>query len=163
MKAVTGQAAQEAYPDPVEHCDICRWQESCDKRRRDDDHHCLVAGISKLQINELSQHGIATVHGFAGMPLPLAWKPDRGSADTYGRIREQARIQVEARQTGEGKFELLPVENGLGLTRLPEPTDGDIFSTLKAIRSSASMALSTCSATCSPMKTASPLTGMNGP
>ncbi len=61
------------------------------------------------------------------MPLPLDWKPDRGSADSYARIREQARIQVEARAAGVSKFELLPVEAGFGLTRLPEPSDGDIF------------------------------------
>ena len=30
-------------------------------------------------------------------------------------------------QAGAGKFELLPVEPGFGLTRLPEPSDGDIF------------------------------------
>ena len=127
LKSLTEQAAEETYPDPKAHCDICRWREACDKRRRDDDHLCLVAGISKLQINELKQRGIATVQGLAGMPLPLNWKPDRGSAESYGRIREQARIQVEARQTGEGKFELLPVENGFGLTRLPDPSVGDIF------------------------------------
>jgi len=57
----------DAYPDPKEHCDICRWREPCDKRRRDDDHLCLVAGISKLQINELKQRGIATVQSLAGI------------------------------------------------------------------------------------------------
>ncbi len=127
LESLGGQAAKETYPDPIEHCDICRWRESCDKRRRDDDHLCLVAGISKLQINELKQRGIVTVQNLADMPLPLTWKPDRGSADTYGRVREQARIQVEARETGEARYELLPVENGFGLTRLPEPTGGDIF------------------------------------
>src|ERR1700676_50480 len=98
------------YPDPIEHCDICRWREACDKRRRNDDHLCLVAGISKIQINELKARGIATVQGLSGMSLPLDWKPDRGSADSYIRIREQARIVVEARAAGAGKFELLPVE-----------------------------------------------------
>lgn len=63
----------------------------------------------------------------AGMALPLDWKPDRGSAGFYTRVREQARIQVEARETGEPRFELLPVEAGFGLTRLPEPSEGDIF------------------------------------
>lgn len=127
LNAITERGSQETYPDPVEYCDICQWRESCEKRRREDDHLCLVAGISKLQINELAQRGIATVDTLAGMPLPLTWKPDRGSADSYGRIREQARIQVEARKDGEGRFELLPVENGFGLTRLPEPSGGDIF------------------------------------
>ncbi|MEK7691192.1 MAG: TM0106 family RecB-like putative nuclease, partial [Bdellovibrionota bacterium] len=127
LTSLTEQETEETYPDPKEHCDICQWREACDKRRRDDDHLCLVAGISKLQINELKQRGIATLQGLAGMPLPLDWKPDRGSAESYGRIREQARIQVETRETGEEKFEVLPVENGFGLTRLPEPSEGDIF------------------------------------
>ncbi len=115
------------YPDPIEHCDICRWRQTCEKRRHGDDHLCLVAGISKIQINELNQRGITTVRGLAGMPLPLDWKPDRGAAESYGRIREQARVQIEGREAGEGKFELFPVETGFGLTRLPEPSDGDIF------------------------------------
>jgi len=117
----------DTYPDPIEHCDICRWREACDQRRHSDDHLCLVAGISKIQINELKARGIATVQGLAGMPLPLDWKPARGSADSYTGIREQARIVVEARTTGVGKFELLPVESGFGLTRLTEPSDGDVF------------------------------------
>jgi uncharacterized protein len=119
--------AANTYPDPVAHCDICRWREMCDKRRRVDDHLCLVAGISKVQISELKQRGISTVERLAGMPVPLNWKPDRGAADSYVRVREQARIQFEARQAGAGKFELLPVEAGFGLTRLPEPSPGDIF------------------------------------
>ncbi len=134
LTALAEQETEETYPDPKEHCDICRWREDCDKRRRDDDHLCLVAGISKLQINELKQRGIATLQGLAGMPLPLDWKPDRGSADSYGRIREQARIQVEARETGEEKFELLPVESGFGLTRLPKPSEEDVVLDLEGDR-----------------------------
>jgi uncharacterized protein len=127
VTAMAGPEIAGTYPDPIEHCDICRWREACDKRRRDDDHLCLVAGISKIQINQLKGHGIATVQDLAGVPLPLQWKLDRGSADSYVRIREQARIVVEARAAGAGKFELLQVEAGFGLTRLPEPTDADVF------------------------------------
>ena len=115
------------YPEPIAHCDICRWRVACDKRRRDDDHLCLVAGISKVQINELRHHNVSTVQALAAVPLPLEWKPDRGSIELYARVREQARIQVEARESGEPKFELLPVQASFGLTRLPEPSEGDIF------------------------------------
>jgi predicted RecB family nuclease len=115
------------YPDPVEHCEVCRWRGVCEQRRRDDDHLCLVAGISKLQINELTQQGFPTVKALAAMPRPLGWKPKRGSARSYPRIREQARIQVETREAGELRFELLPVQADFGLTRLPEPSKGDIF------------------------------------
>ena len=125
--AMAALPAGDTYPDPIEHCDICRWREACDQRRHSDDHLCLVAGISKIQINELKSRGIATVQSLGAMPLPLAWKPDGGSADSYVRVREQARIVAEARAAGTGKFELLPVEIGFGLTCLPEPSDGDVF------------------------------------
>ena len=61
------------------------------------------------------------------LPLPLDWKPERGSVKSYTRVREQARLQVEARESGARKFELLPIEVGFGLTRLPEPSEGDVF------------------------------------
>jgi predicted RecB family nuclease len=115
------------YPDPKEHCDICRWSLKCDAKRRVDDHLCLVAGISKLQINELKSRSVTTTAALASMPLPLQWKPERGSAQTYERIREQARLQFEARTKGAPVYELLMPQPGFGLSRLPEPSPGDIF------------------------------------
>src|SRR2546425_9504648 len=51
LVALAEEEPQETYPDPKEHCAVCRWREACDKRRRHDDHLCLVVGgISKLQI-----------------------------------------------------------------------------------------------------------------
>ncbi|MER9335797.1 TM0106 family RecB-like putative nuclease [Mesorhizobium sp. M0293] len=97
------------------------------KRRRADDHLCLVAGISKVQINELKTRGVGAMESLAAMPLPLQWKPERGSAHSYERVREQARLQVEARASGNLGFELLPVEAGFGLSCLSEPSDGDVF------------------------------------
>src|SRR6202043_2224054 len=39
-----GQAGGvQTYPDPVDHCRICRWIDVCELRRRQDDHLCLVA------------------------------------------------------------------------------------------------------------------------
>ena len=88
-------------PDPREHCEICRWQERCDARRRKDDHLSLIAGATKVQIEELKRQGINTATALGAMPVPLAWKPSRGAAPSYERIREQARIQVEGRDAGK--------------------------------------------------------------
>ena len=125
---------QETYPDPREHCDICQWREACDGRRRTDDHLCLVAGISRLQINELKLQDIITLKALAEQPLPLPWKPTRGSVEGYSRVREQARIQVEGRESGENRYEALPVEPGFGFTRLPPPSLGDVFFDLEGDR-----------------------------
>lgn len=131
-KLATESAAQEGvtietYPDPIDHCEICRWYSTCDKRRRDDDHLSFVAGISRNQITELKEQGIPTLAAFSQMPVPMTWKPQRGAVQSFEKSREQARLQMEARTSGEIKYELLPVEEGFGLCSLPEPNPGDIF------------------------------------
>jgi hypothetical protein len=125
--AIGAEVAAEIYPDPKEHCDTCRWQDRCDKRRRADDHLSLVAGITKVNIDELKRHGVDTVAALATMTSPMPWKPTRGAAQSYNRVREQARIQIEGRKAGTVLYELLPVASGFGLARLPEPTAGDVF------------------------------------
>lgn len=117
----------ETYPEPVPHCDICRWWQRCDRQRRADDHLSLVAGISKMQRNEIKSWGVDTLKGLAQVPLPLEHRPARGSSETYERVREQARVQLEARVTQEPVYELLPIINGKGFCSLPASSAGDIF------------------------------------
>ena len=115
------------YPEPVEHCDICTWKPVCNKRRRDDDHLSLVAGLTKLQGVELESRGVQTLAALAELALPIDWKPERGTTASYERLCAQARLQLEARQTGVIPYELLVAEAGVGLSLLPEPNDGDVF------------------------------------
>ncbi len=124
---VDAQAVDSPYPEPKGHCDICRWEARCEKRRRADDHLCLVAGISGSHTAELQRRGITTVSALASMALPLSWKPDRGSGQTYERLCEQARLQVAGREAEQVLHELLPVVPGFGLALLPAPSPGDIF------------------------------------
>jgi uncharacterized protein len=126
-QAVKSDQPVQVYPEPKPFCDVCRWQERCDAKRRKDDHLSLVAGVSKLQIAELSKRAIATRAKLAMTPAPLTFKPDRGSAKALERVREQARIQVEGSTAGRVLYELLQPEAGFGLARLHEPSQGDIF------------------------------------
>lgn len=118
---------EHTYPEPVPQCDICRWWSACEKRRRADDHLALVAGISRLQRKQLGEWGVETLADLAALPLPLEHKPNRGSVDSYVRVREQARVQLEARESGAPVYELLQLEPDRGLARLPQPSAGDIF------------------------------------
>lgn len=132
VKAAAEAAAADdfdtkTYPDPKTHCDICRWQNQCDQRRRSDDHLCLVAGISKNQISELQANGFGTTKALAMMPSPMPFTPQRGSPLSFEKAREQAAIQVEARETGENRFVLLDIVPEFGLAALPEPSPGDVF------------------------------------
>lgn len=122
----------DTYPEPTDHCGVCRWWTECDRRWRRDDHLSLTAGISRLQRKQLIEWEVPTVESLARMPIPLARAPLHGSKDGYTRIREQARIQVAGRNQKAPIHELLPIEGGRGLCRLPEPSSGDIFFDLES-------------------------------
>jgi len=127
LEASVDGEPQQTYPDPVAHCAICTWRRTCEERRRSDDHLSLVAWISKSQIDELADHGVTNVAQLAQVSVPLQWKPQRGSAAAIERVREQARLQVEARTGGTIPYEMIACEDGFGLSQLPEPSAGDIF------------------------------------
>jgi predicted RecB family nuclease len=118
------------YPEPVEHCEICRWLMQCKDKRRADDHLSLVAGITRLHRRELEAHEIRTLAQLARVVIePFPFKPGRGSVEGLIRMREQARLQLESRDRDIPLFELRDIAetHDEGLCRLPEPSPGDIF------------------------------------
>ncbi|MBV8227126.1 MAG: TM0106 family RecB-like putative nuclease, partial [Verrucomicrobia bacterium] len=113
--------------EPVVHCDICRWWPECDAQWRKNDHLSLVAGISRLQRKQLCAWEVNTVEQLAALPLPIQNRPEFGSKEGYAKVREQARVQVAARNQAQPVYEVLEVTNEHGLSLLPEPSLGDIF------------------------------------
>ena len=122
-------------PEPVEHCDVCRWSVECARARRRTDDLALVAGISARQRRGLREHAVDTRRGLAGLELPILWKIPGAGTEALARVRDQARIQVQGEREGRTLYELLPPrrdrEGGLapnlGLLSLPEPSPGDLF------------------------------------
>lgn len=127
LKQAIEDRAESTYPEPNPHCEVCRWWRECDVRWRRDDHLSLVAGITRLQRKQLILWGTTTLSQLAALPLPLRERPLHGSADGYVAAREQARVQLASRYKDRPLFETLEIEPGFGLTRLPEPSPGDIF------------------------------------
>jgi predicted RecB family nuclease len=122
------------YPEPVEHCRVCRWYGLCADRRRADDHLSLVAGISRAQRTHLVEAELPTRQALgaseAGTPVREIGQP------ALERIRNQARIQVAGEAAGHVLYELVdpeppepdasgPLRRGLAL--LPEPSRNDLF------------------------------------
>ena len=60
----------ETYPEPVDHCTICDWKQSCAEQRRADDHLSLVAGITRGQRRRLVARDVATMADLAALGLP---------------------------------------------------------------------------------------------
>ena len=115
------------YPAPCDKCSQCRWRGLCDERRLKDDHLSQVAGISKLQIRKLETANVTTLAALATLapdtPIP------RLNPDTLARLANQARLQHQARETGQRHVERLPAVAGelRGFGRLPRPDAGDLF------------------------------------
>ena len=130
VKARLEEAARngaDTYPEPCEHCNVCDWWSTCYKKRHDDDHLSLVAGITQGQRSELTEWGLDTLERFGREPLDAGVKPSRGSRESLDNARHQAHVQLKDRTSLEPYFEMLPVSEGSGLTRLPEPDAGDLF------------------------------------
>lgn len=125
LEEALANAPAGTYPDPVPHCDVCRWWPRCDARRRADDHLSLVAGLGRLHAVELERQGVSTLAALAEAALDE--RPQRGSPEALESLRAQAAIQLLARGTARPEHELLPAAEGRGLARLPAPTSGDVF------------------------------------
>ena len=64
----------------------------------------------------------------AVLPIPLKQRPKHGSREGIERVREQARVQVRDAPRNRLVHEaLLPVAEGMGFCRLPEPSADDVF------------------------------------
>ncbi len=123
------------YPEPTEHCDVCPWFPVCDELWRKDDHLSLVAGITRNQRKLLVERNVDTAARLAKLILPARPSIEGIGESALVRIREQARLQVEAREAGRLVYELLePVEPERGLTALPPPSPGDVFLDLEGDR-----------------------------
>jgi uncharacterized protein len=116
------------YPEPVEHCDVCRWNELCVKQRRADDHLSLVAGISSRERKAFTARNFDTLTKLGTAPLPFEPPIEDVKPAAIEKVHEQARIQVQGRGLPKPIYELLtPVEPERGLATLPEPSAGDLF------------------------------------
>ncbi|MGB9378024.1 MAG: TM0106 family RecB-like putative nuclease [Mycobacteriales bacterium] len=113
------------YPDPVHHCSVCRWDPVCTARRRSDDSLTFVAGMRRLHANLLTDAGVSTL-ALLGTTQAADLPPAIGAAPRE-RLAAQARLQLAERETGHQTHELLPAEPRRGLSRLPEPSQGDLF------------------------------------
>ncbi|MBA2564807.1 MAG: TM0106 family RecB-like putative nuclease, partial [Gemmatimonadetes bacterium] len=116
------------YPDPVEHCAVCRWLDTCLDQRHRDDHLSLVAEMRRDQTRKLGLAGIQTV---AALAASQPGAPVRGiGTKPLERLRHQARLQVLGRLTGELEYDPIPEDPelpGRGLRALPLPSPGDLF------------------------------------
>jgi predicted RecB family nuclease len=123
--AETVAAGEPTYPYPVEFCGLCEFLARCREQWEQDDHLTLVAGLSRLQFERLTDHGITTLErlGEAGGDD----RPSRIRPAPFDRLRHQAALQLRGRREERLLHDLLPVEEDRGFALLPEPSPGDVW------------------------------------
>jgi len=125
FESVVDAGLSSTYPEPVEHCALCSWEEHCAAQREADDHLSLVARIQRSQRTRLVEQEISTVSQLA-VAEPTD-RPARIGMATFETLRAQARLQEIQRTTEELRYELLEAEEGCGFAHLPPPSEGDLF------------------------------------
>lgn len=111
--------------EPCGHCEFCRWKPTCEGEWESAEHLSLVANITANQREKLRIGGVPSLRALAALKDGVA-VPNL-QRDTLLRLRAQARLQLVKRDTGANKVEVLPPEPGRGFSRLPKPSDGDLF------------------------------------
>ena len=122
-------------PEPVEHCEVCRWSQRCRATWRKNDDLSLVANLTPRQRRALHGIGVTTRVGLAEPATPLPERLDGAGRDALKRVHAQANIQVRGERAGRLLSERTEPardrEGGLvgshGLLMLPEPSPGDLF------------------------------------
>ena len=125
----------ELIPEPVEHCDACRWKERCEKQWRAEDDLSLVAGLSSGQRRSLHSVDVKTRKGLAESAQQLPEAIDGIGREALARVQAQADIQLRGERLGQCISERIEPardrQDGLvanhGLLMLPEPSHGDLF------------------------------------
>jgi len=116
---------KNSQAEPCQHCSLCQWQKICEQEWCEEDHLSQVANIQQSQIKKLEAASVTTVRLLAELEDTI--KIPKLSAETIIRLKSQAQLQIKKRDTGENQLEILPVIEGKGFARMPEPNLGDLF------------------------------------
>lgn len=112
---------------PTAYCAQCRWKPRCEAQWHAADDLSLIAGMRMRHRAALVAEGITTVEQFAALDDDDPRLSSLSGA-VRAKLRRQARLQVAERRTGAPAYELLDSpQRGLGLLRLPEPDEHDLY------------------------------------
>ncbi len=125
----------ESEPEPVGHCEVCRWSQGCRAHWRTVDDLALVANLHTRHRRTLRESNITTRTGLAHLSNAAANEIEGVGRTSLIRARDQAEIQVRGEKRGAVISERLTpardrdgeLDSDHGLLMLPEPSLGDLF------------------------------------
>jgi len=123
FESFVGTPPSSSVAEPCGHCAFCRWKSECGAYWESSEHLSLVAAITRPQRDKLRSAGILSMRALAEARVGAAGL----QAETFERLRAQARLQIARRDSGDAALEVLPLQPGRGFQRLPPPDPGDLF------------------------------------
>src|SRR5664280_711189 len=127
------------YPDPVAHCDVCRWWATCRDRRRADDDLSLVARITGRQRRALKERAVDLPPGPGCASRPGSRSRARAAARCSGSCSTRSGPSTRSRERGRWS----PIAGSWSSRSRRRTT---CSSTSRAIRSRSTTGSTTCSA-----------------
>lgn len=111
-------------PDPAYCIEFGVWGTYAKQLMQQSDSLSIVANIRKSQIKKLNDLGVNTLTALAKTELNYV----KGiSPETLQKLKAQAGIQLESRDSVKPKFKVLNAEPGKGLSALPPASINDVF------------------------------------
>lgn len=103
-------------------CKVCEYPDLCNHSRVEVDHLVQVAGINRTQIEKLKSVGITTMRQLAEASDDN--RPTEILESTFNKIRTQAKLQTDFKESGRVSYLLLPDPE---IAVLPPRSEGDVF------------------------------------
>lgn len=119
-------SADTAWPDPYQSNEYGRWSSAAEQYFQEQDHLCLIANITRRQVQKLQQAGISSRHQL----VQCANSSVAGiHPDILQRLAQQARLQLESATLDTPKYEVLPPnpDQPNWLAYLPAQNSADIY------------------------------------
>lgn len=118
-------------PMPCSHCDYCEFNTVCDEQWRGEDSLVYVAGIRRPEIDALDLAGVITLTQLSKLDYATD-SIDDVRPERVKRLAQQAKLQRIALEQDDMPFAIAESEDektkwGMGLEKLPQPDDGDVF------------------------------------
>jgi uncharacterized protein len=110
------------YCETKDSCKVCEYPALCEQARLDTDHLVQIAGINRSQIEKFKLAGIDTMEKLAS--AKDSERPVEITATTFEKLRTQARLQHDYKQTGKVSHLVLPDPE---IAVLPPASANDIF------------------------------------
>ena len=125
----------DSTPDPVSHCDVCRWSMDCRRSWRQSDDLALVANLGSRHRLRMRDAGVSTRGDLAGLSNAELDAIEGIGQHPLLRARNQAEIQVRGERLGQVIADRIEPPTGRdgelledhGLLMLPKPSPGDLF------------------------------------